>query len=109
MQALQDSNVPYLHFAADNVPTRQTEWISDCWDTARAKMRAEGGQDYLLVIDEIQKIDQWSEVVKSNNENDNVGLHEFCKRFNPRTSIVVGKAGIPAEEFLSVSPVVFFK
>ena len=25
MQALQDSNIPYLHFAADNVPTRQTE------------------------------------------------------------------------------------
>ena len=63
-QVLKDCDIPFLHFAADNVPARQTEWISDCWDTARARMRMEGAKEFLLVIDEVQKIDQWSEAVK---------------------------------------------
>lgn len=63
-QVLQACRLPYLHFSADNVPAQQTGWISDCWETARARMKAEQSSDFLLVIDEIQKISQWSEAVK---------------------------------------------
>ena len=62
-QVLQACRLPYLHFSADNVPAQQTGWISDCWETARARMKAEQSSDFLLVIDEIQKISQWSEAV----------------------------------------------
>lgn len=69
-QVLQDYKLPYLHFSADNIPARQTGWISDCWETARAKLRVEKSSEMLLIIDEIQKISQWSEVVKKEWDND---------------------------------------
>lgn len=41
------------------------EWIIIQWTRARAKARGlENGESYILAIDEIQKIPQWSEVVK---------------------------------------------
>jgi predicted AAA+ superfamily ATPase len=40
------------------------------WETARLKMKASGASEYLLVIDEIQKIDNWSEVVKQQWDKD---------------------------------------
>ena len=70
-QVLQACHLPYLHFSADNVPAQQTGWISDCWETARARMKAENTAEFLLVIDEIQKISQWSEAVKKEWDADN--------------------------------------
>jgi len=65
-QALQALNneIPYLMFSADNVPATQNSWISDCWATARVQMKLEGNEELILVIDEIQKLEGWSEVVK---------------------------------------------
>lgn len=54
-QVLNSTKMGYHHVAADNVPTNQTNWISEVWNTARSKMRASGANEYLLVIDEIQK------------------------------------------------------
>ncbi|SEM37482.1 hypothetical protein SAMN05216436_10416 [bacterium A37T11] len=39
-------------------------WLSQPWDTARLLMQQQGASEYLLVIDEIQKISNWSETVK---------------------------------------------
>ena len=39
-------------------------WISECWETVRRKMKAENAEGYIRVIDEVQKIDSWSEAVK---------------------------------------------
>jgi uncharacterized protein len=39
-------------------------WISLQWQTARSTMAAKGLSEYVLVIDEIQKIENWSESVK---------------------------------------------
>lgn len=65
-QVLSDlKGVPYLFFSADNVPATQNSWISDCWNTARSQMRVDDNKDFILVIDEIQKLKGWSEVVKS--------------------------------------------
>ena len=49
---------------ADSIPATQTSWISDCWNTARVQMRVEKLSEFILIIDEIQKIKNWSEVVK---------------------------------------------
>ncbi|MFN4896729.1 MAG: AAA family ATPase, partial [Pseudomonadota bacterium] len=49
------------HFATADTPLPPTaEWVIQQWNQARALQG-----EVLLVIDEIQKIDRWSEVVKS--------------------------------------------
>lgn len=63
-QVLQDYHRPYMHFAADNVPASQSAWISSCWEAARARLASEHLSEMLIVIDEIQRLSQWAEVVK---------------------------------------------
>lgn len=63
-QVLADVSQPYSMFTADAVPAGNLFWISECWETVRRKMKAEGAEEYILVIDEVQKIDSWSEAVK---------------------------------------------
>ena len=63
-QVLRDLALPYQLYSADNVPATQSAWISDCWNTVRTQMRVEGSKEFVLAIDEIQKIKSWSEVVK---------------------------------------------
>ena len=63
-QVLKDLGLPFQLYSADNVPATQTGWISDCWNTARIQMRVENKPEFILVIDEVQKIKNWSEVVK---------------------------------------------
>jgi predicted AAA+ superfamily ATPase len=53
-----------LFAAADDVPAADHSWIRNAWDEARLKLHNSGGNEFLLIIDEIQKIDNWSETVK---------------------------------------------
>lgn len=69
-QVLKDLNIAYQIYSADNVPATQVGWISDCWNTARAQMRVEKHPEFVLVIDEIQKIKNWSEAVKKEWDKD---------------------------------------
>lgn len=55
---------PYIFESADAVPASDQTWISALWEKARLLNQDPGGSDFLLVIDEIQKIDNWSEVIK---------------------------------------------
>ena len=63
-QVLQETSIPYLFFTADNVPPENTAWIGESWAAARARMEMLQVPEFLLVIDEVHKIDQWSEAVK---------------------------------------------
>ena len=63
-QVLQDLDMPYQFFLADNVPATNSAWISDCWAAVRSLKESRGWESVILVIDEIQKIANWSEVVK---------------------------------------------
>ncbi|MEG1643882.1 MAG: ATP-binding protein [Bacteroidales bacterium] len=71
-QALKtlEGEIPFISFTADNVPATQNSWISDCWATARAQMKIENLNELILVIDEIQKLKRWSEVVKKEWDDD---------------------------------------
>lgn len=69
-QVLNALDIPFVFYPADAVPATQLSWISDCWNAARAKMRVEGLGELILVIDEIQKITGWSEVVKKEWDTD---------------------------------------
>lgn len=63
-QVLQETAVPNMLVSADGVVKENTDWIGEVWDTARARMRVGRHAEYLLVIDEVHKIDNWSEEVK---------------------------------------------
>ena len=69
-QVLEETAIPYLSVSADNVPKSDTFWINEMWSTARARMKATKAQEYLLVIDEVHKLDNWSEAVKKEWDDD---------------------------------------
>ena len=69
-QVVQSQDIHYVFYTADAVPVTNFSWISDCWNAARVKMKVENLTDMILVIDEIQKINNWSEIVKKEWDSD---------------------------------------
>lgn len=69
-QVLQETDIPYMLVSADDVEHNNTAWISEMWATARARMKVMKAREYLLVIDEVHKIDNWSEAVKKEWDED---------------------------------------
>jgi predicted AAA+ superfamily ATPase len=69
-QVIQDLNTPYQLFSADNVPASNSAWVSNCWAAVRSLMQSRGYESIILIIDEIQKIQNWSEVVKKEWDDD---------------------------------------
>ncbi|MEG0518576.1 MAG: ATP-binding protein [Bacteroidales bacterium] len=69
-QLLSQLPIPYINESADAISATNSAWLMQAWETARLKMKASGAQEYLLVIDEIQKIDNWSELVKQQWDKD---------------------------------------
>lgn len=63
-QMLQETTLPYMMESADSVEEGHTEWIGEVWDAARARMRLGNHDEFLLVIDEVHKVANWSEEVK---------------------------------------------
>ena len=69
-QVLDDLTIPYQLYSADNVPATNTAWISNCWAAVRSWKENNGLDSVVLVIDEIQKITNWCEVVKKEWDTD---------------------------------------
>lgn len=69
-QLLSQLSISYVSESADAISATNSAWLMQVWETARLKMKASGASEYLLVIDEIQKIDRWSEVVKQQWDKD---------------------------------------
>ena len=69
-QVLQDIDLPFLLFSADNVPASNSGWVSNCWAAVRSQKESKAYGSVILVIDEIQKIANWSEVVKKEWDDD---------------------------------------
>jgi predicted AAA+ superfamily ATPase len=63
-QVLAQVDIPHAVEVADGVDPKDNDWIHRVWEAARTTMMLRGIGEYLLVIDEVQKIDNWSEVVK---------------------------------------------
>ena len=64
VQMLKKVNIPYIYESADAVSAVNAAWIDQVWETARLKMKVQSAQEFILVIDEIQKVQNWSETVK---------------------------------------------
>lgn len=69
-QVLQAIDIPFQFFSADNVPATNSGWISNCWAATRSLKENNGWESVVLVIDEIQKIANWSEAVKKEWDED---------------------------------------
>ncbi len=69
-QVLEQITIPYSSFSADNEQNVTNAWISNVWDAVRNKMTLLHETEHILVIDEVQKVDNWSEVVKREWDRD---------------------------------------
>jgi hypothetical protein len=70
LQLLEETILPNMFESADAVLNSNSEWILQIWETARLRMKAIQASEFLLVIDEVQKIDNWSEIVKQQWDRD---------------------------------------
>lgn len=61
LQALADQNLPTIYASADEPGLRDAIWLRQNWEAARLQA---GTDAAILVIDEVQKITDWSETVK---------------------------------------------
>ena len=95
-QVLKDIDLPYQFYSADNVPASNTAWISDSWEAVRSLKRNNNWESAILVIDEIQKISNWSEAVKKEWDDDS---------FNDRNIkvLLLGSSRVMQEKGLSES------
>lgn len=95
-QVLKDIDIPFQFFSADNVPATNSYWISDCWSSVRSLLAVKKYESIILAIDEIQKISDWSEVVKKEWDADT---------FNDRNIkvLLLGSSRVMLEKGLSDS------
>lgn len=63
-QVLAECPLPYYLYNADGVDENDSDWIRRVWESARAQMDTRRQTEAVLVIDEIQKIKNWSGIVK---------------------------------------------
>lgn len=63
-QVLEECTIPHYLYNADGVDENDTDWIRRVWESARIQMDTRQQTEAILVIDEIQKIKRWSEIVK---------------------------------------------
>jgi len=64
-QILEDMDASYHYATADLPAPPPIEWITQQWDLGRRK--AKDGKPAILVLDEVQKISNWSEEVRKSN------------------------------------------
>ena len=95
-QVLQDIDLPFLLFSADNVPASNSAWVSNCWAAVRSQKESKAYGSIILVIDEIQKIANWSEVVKKEWDDDT--FHNLDIRV-----LLLGSSRVMLEKGLSES------
>ncbi len=78
LQLLKEPGIQGFYVAADDISGIGLAWIEMQWETARQRMKFAGMDSYVLIIDEIQKIPNWSETVKrlwDSDSRENIPLH----------------------------------
>lgn len=63
-QLLDRLEIPSQYISADGAGPQGEIWIEKHWEAARRSIKQESASDYVLAIDEVQKIENWSETVK---------------------------------------------
>lgn len=63
-QLYRQLEAPALFESADAISASDTNWLEQTWESARLQMKAKSANEFILIIDEIQKVSNWSETVK---------------------------------------------
>lgn len=63
-QVARQSALPFRYASADEPTLRGPDWVAQQWDTARLQATESDGAGTLLILDEVQKVPHWAEVVK---------------------------------------------
>lgn len=69
-QLTKKINIPFHFVSADAVPSSNSIWIQQQWDFVRTKLKTSATNTYLLIIDEVQKLNNWSELIKKEWDKD---------------------------------------
>lgn len=95
LQLLEKWNGPKIYDTADQINTPSVEWIRFQWDKIRGLYKNIKGKP-LLILDEIQKIPNWSSVVKK--------LFDEDRRFNHNIRVIIlGSSALLMQRGLSES------
>ncbi|MDR1611029.1 MAG: ATP-binding protein [Candidatus Symbiothrix sp.] len=70
LQLCEQLSYETMYVTADDVPAADRTWIKATWDEARRRLAASSDECFLLIIDEVQKVDNWSETVKKEWDED---------------------------------------
>jgi len=92
-QVTQDLQQPLRFVSADEPTLRDATWLRQQWDAARLEADLGGA---ILVVDEIQKVEHWSEVVKHLWDED-------TRESRPLRVILLGSAPLRIERGLTES------
>jgi len=93
LQALEKLKIPQHFVSADDPNLVSTEWLHNEWEQARALAKA---NEAILVIDEIQKVDNWSSIVK-------LLWDEDSRRHIPLKVILTGSSSLLLQKGLTES------
>lgn len=69
-QVLEECEFPHESYSSDDVTGVTADWLAQLWESQRLKMELQSETKRLLVIDEVQKINNWSETVKAEWDRD---------------------------------------
>ena len=91
---LEKINIPYSIHTADTV--KDEGWLSMIWQQERLEMQYNNQPERLLIIDEVQKVPNWSEFVKKEWDDDT--FHNLDIRV-----LLLGSSRVMLEKGLSES------
>ncbi len=64
-QLMEDLPIPNHYASADEPTLRERNWLEQQWEIARLQINSQrGAKEALLILDEVQKVADWSEMVK---------------------------------------------
>lgn len=92
-QVIEALELPVRFASADEPSLRDRDWLVSQWEAARFELAEAGG---ILVIDEIQKVEQWSEVVKKLWDEDS-------RKERPLKVVLLGSAPLLLQQGLTES------
>ena len=95
-QLIDQLDFPCQYVSADAVGAANSAWIAQQWEAARFRLKTTGADQTLLVIDEIQKIDNWAEIVKAQWDQDSF-------QQTPLKVILLGSARLLIQQGLTES------
>lgn len=76
-QFLKRYKFPYVYLSADNISYAKNIWIEEQVEAVRIKLKQNRAKEFLVVIDEIQKVPNWSESIKKIWDNDTINKNNI--------------------------------